>query len=170
VSRLIPLKKIEDVIQCISDYGLSDKLSLKIYGDGPQRQRLEVLVQRTGLTDHVMFMGNVIDEGEIYPELDCLIISSETEGLPMVLLEAMASGVPCISSRVGAIPDIVTASEGGFLYDTGNISQLGQHLEFICANKNMLSEKGKLGQKYVASNFSIDDVANTYQEYYGYKV
>lgn len=170
VSRLIPLKKIEDVIQCISDYGLSDKLSLKIYGDGPQRQRLEVLVQRTGLTDHVMFMGNVIDEGEIYPELDCLIISSKTEGLPMVLLEAMASGVPCISSRVGAIPDIVTASEGGFLYDTGNISQLGQHLEFICANKNMLSEKGKLGQKYVASHYSIDDVAKTYQEYYGHKV
>ena len=116
-----------------------------------------------------MFMNNVIDESKIYPELDCLIISSETEGLPMVLLEAMANGVPCISSRVGAIPDIVTASEGGFLYDTGNISQLGQHLEFICANKNILSEKGRLGQKYVADNFSIDDIAKTYQQYYGYK-
>ncbi|MBA6391086.1 glycosyltransferase family 4 protein [Colwellia sp. BRX10-3] len=169
VSRLIPLKKIEDVIQCISDYGLSEKLTLKIYGDGPQRQMLEALVQTTGLTNHVMFMNNVIDESKIYPELDCLIISSETEGLPMVLLEAMASGVPCISSRVGAIPDIVTASEGGFLYDTGNISQLGQHLEFIYANKNILSEKGRLGQKYVASHFSIDDIAKTYQQYYGYK-
>tara|TARA_B110000211_G_scaffold164576_1_gene185772 strand:+ start:4822 stop:5874 length:1053 start_codon:yes stop_codon:yes gene_type:complete len=169
VSRLIPLKRIEDVIQCISDYNLSEKLSLKIYGDGPQRKELEALVQQTGLTNHVMFMNNVIDEGKIYPELDCLIISSETEGLPMVLLEAMASGVPCISSRVGAIPDIITASEAGFLYDTGNISQLGQHLEFICANKNILSEKGKLGQKYVADNFSIDDIAKTYQQYYGYK-
>lgn len=167
VSRLIPLKKIEDLITCIGNYNLNDQIEVKIFGDGPEREALEVLVDDLNLNSSIQFMANVIDEAKIYPLIDCLVICSETEGLPMVLLESMAYGVPCISTRVGAIPDIIKASDGGFLFDTGNLAQLAEHLKFICEHKNQLAEKGLNGKKYVAQHFAIENIANAYQQYYG---
>jgi glycosyltransferase involved in cell wall biosynthesis len=167
VSRLIPLKKIEDLITCIGTYNFNDQIEVKIFGDGPERKALEALVDDLSLNDRIKFMSNVIDEAKIYPLIDCLIICSETEGLPMVLLEGMAYGVPCISTRVGAIPDIIEVSNSGFLFDTSNLLQLSEHIKLICNNKSLLAEKGLNGKDYVAKHFAIENIANAYQQYYG---
>jgi len=167
VSRLIPLKKIEDFINCMDVYNLQDQVDVKIFGDGPERQKLETLVKDLNLNDSIQFMNNVIDEALIYPLIDCLVICSETEGLPMVLLEGMAYGVPCISTRVGAIPDIIEASDGGFLFDTSNLAQLAGHIKVLSENKSVLAAKGLSGKKYIAKHFAIENIANAYQQYYG---
>jgi glycosyltransferase involved in cell wall biosynthesis len=169
VSRLIPLKKIEDLIQCVHTFNLSEHLAVKIFGDGPEKQTLEALVKELELRDCIQFMGNVIDESIIYSSIDCLVICSETEGLPMVLLESMAHGVPCISTQVGAIPDVINAGDSGFLYDVGNLEQLAHYLKIICSDKNLLAQKGLNGKNYVTQHYSIDRIAKEYQQYYGKK-
>jgi glycosyltransferase involved in cell wall biosynthesis len=166
VSRLIPLKKIEDLVKCIGEFNLHDQVDLKIFGDGPEREKLETLVNHLNLNNTIQFMNNVIDEALIYTLIDCLIICSETEGLPMVLLEGMAYGIPCISTRVGAIPDIIEASDCGFLFDTSNLAQLAEHIKVVSQNKSVLAAKGLNGKKYITKHFAIESIANIYQEYY----
>jgi len=166
VSRLIPLKKIEDLIHCIFKYKLQEHVVVKIFGDGPEKLKLELLLKKYSLEKSILFMGNVVEEDYIYPQIDCLVICSETEGLPMVLLEGMGYGIPCISTNVGAIPNIINESNAGLLFDVSDIEQLASHIKLLSAQHDTLKEKGNNGKQYVVNNYSIEVVANTYQKYY----
>ena len=86
-------------------------LVVSIIGDGRERRALERLVATHGLERIVRFHGMVPDAARLLRAFDCVTISSRTEGTPIVLLEAMAAGVPVIASRVGGIPDVVTDRE-----------------------------------------------------------
>lgn len=166
VSRLIPLKQIGHLIQCFHDYKQQANFQIKIFGDGPELDSLTEQASQLGVTEHVEFMGNKSNEQDIYPHLDCLIICSETEGLPMVLLEAMAYSIPCISTKVGAIPELLNNSESGLLYDEGNLEQLSAHLDYFANNKAQLAALGHSGRQYVEAEYSIGAVNNAYQRYY----
>ena len=91
--------------------------SLLVVGDGPERRALEALASRLGVADRVRFLGRVAHEGlaEIYGAADALVLASSREGWPNVLLEAMACGTPAIATRVGGVPEIMTAPEAGLL-------------------------------------------------------
>lgn len=166
VGRLIPLKRVEDLIHCCSKFELGNDIKIKVYGDGPEKDNLKDLSSKLRLNGTIEFMGNVSNENDIYPNFDCLIICSETEGLPMVLLEAMAYGLPCISTKVGAIPTLLNQSNSGLLYDAGNISQLAEHLSYLIENKERLRSLGQNGREFVAKEYSISEVRKSYQEYY----
>ncbi len=84
----------------------------------------------------------------------------------MVLLEAMAYSIPCISTKVGAIPELLNNSESGLLYDAGNLEQLSAHLDYFANNKAQLVALGHNGRQYVETEYSIGAVNNVYQRYY----
>jgi glycosyltransferase involved in cell wall biosynthesis len=86
-------------------------LVVSIVGEGRERRALERLVATHGLEKIVRFHGMVPDAARLVRAFDVVAISSRTEGTPVVLLEAMAGGVPVIASRVGGIPDVVTERE-----------------------------------------------------------
>jgi glycosyltransferase involved in cell wall biosynthesis len=86
-------------------------LIVSIVGDGRERRALERLVAAHGLQGIVRFHGLVPDAARLVRAFDVIAISSRTEGTPIVLLEAMAAGVPVVASRVGGIPDVVTGRE-----------------------------------------------------------
>lgn len=167
VSRLIPLKQISLLIECVKEFGLAELLEIKIFGDGPEQANLHTLVKNSGLNGCISFMGNVINEEDIYPQIDCLVICSNTEGLPMVLLEAMAYSVPCISTKVGAIPDVVAASEAGWLFNVGDKAGLAAIINNILTQPHKLIEQGEKAKSYVMQHYSIESVNQTYQQCYG---
>lgn len=90
---------------------------LHLIGDGPQRAELEALVDELGLTGHVRWWGWQKDTRPILEAMDTLVLPSHTEGLPNVVLEAMAIGLPIAATRVGAVPEVLADGECGVLLD-----------------------------------------------------
>jgi glycosyltransferase involved in cell wall biosynthesis len=119
VGNLIPLKGHDIVIRAIAR--LPDA-QLLIAGQGPERQRLELLATSIGIGDRIRFVGHLAqpDLRSLYSAADCLVLASEREGCPNVLLEAMACGTPVVATRVGGIPDIITTAAAGRLIDDRN--------------------------------------------------
>ena len=81
-------------------------------GDGPERSALQERAQQLGITDRVHWLGAVAGVGALLQAFDVIVLSSRTEGTPMILLEAMAAGVPVVSTAVGGVPDMIGPGEG----------------------------------------------------------
>ncbi len=92
----------------------------------------------------------------------CLVVPSITEGLPRVILEAMALAKPVVASRVGGIPDLVKDGATGFLFEVGSVEQLAEKLRILLSNKEMAVEMGKRGRELVQSQFSNEKYIENY--------
>lgn len=86
-----------------------------VVGDGPDRAALTAQCRALGLDDRVMFLGAVRDVAQVYRQLTCLVIPSRSEGLPNVLLEALDHDLPVVSTRVGAVPEVLTDPLAGIV-------------------------------------------------------
>ncbi|MFK7972300.1 MAG: glycosyltransferase [Bacteroidia bacterium] len=112
-ARLIPLKRVDRVIRLIGalrERGLDAQLY--IAGDGPERANLDALVEELQLSQAIHFQGLVSEMPAFYQSIHVLCLASETEDLPMVLIEAMASGRPFIASDVGGISELTAEGIG----------------------------------------------------------
>ncbi|HMO85762.1 MAG TPA: glycosyltransferase, partial [Lacipirellulaceae bacterium] len=86
-----------------------------IFGEGPLRDQLAADIRTRGLQDRVVLAGFRSDLCELLPQLDVLVLSSRTEGLPVVLLEAMAADVPVVATSVGGVPEVIEDGRCGLL-------------------------------------------------------
>jgi len=92
----------------------------------------------------------------------CLVLPSVTEGLPRVILEAMALSKPVIASRVGGIPDLVKDGLTGFLFEAGNTRELAEKLKILMSDKSMAIEMGKRGRELIQNQFSNEKYLENY--------
>jgi glycosyltransferase involved in cell wall biosynthesis len=104
---------------------------LVMVGIGPLRDELEGHAHALGIADRVHFTGLRDDVYDLLPAFDVFALSSEFEGLPIALLEAMAAGVPCVATAVGGIPEVVTDGDEGFLVTSGDTSAFTVRLEKV---------------------------------------
>jgi teichuronic acid biosynthesis glycosyltransferase TuaC len=125
VAHLIPLKGHDLVIKSLP---LLPGIRLLIAGEGPEEQRLKRLAAQTQVAERVQFLGTLTQEQlkVYYGSADALVLASSREGWPNVLLESMACGTPVIATKVGGIPEIVTAPEAGVLMAERNTEALAQ--------------------------------------------
>jgi teichuronic acid biosynthesis glycosyltransferase TuaC len=115
VGNLIPLKGIHLAIEAVA--ALPQSVTLMIAGRGPEEQKLKALCDRLGVSDRVRFLGQIphAELAQLYSAGDILVLASEREGWPNVLLEAMACGTPVVASDVWGTPEIVTTPAAGLL-------------------------------------------------------
>jgi glycosyltransferase involved in cell wall biosynthesis len=118
VGRLSPEKGVDLLLDACgalrrSGYGFS----LVVAGDGPDHAALEQQAARLGIDQRVTFLGSVRNVGSLYSAIDVLVIPSRSEGLPNVLLEALAADLPVVSTRVGAVPEVLTDPAAGVILD-----------------------------------------------------
>ena len=114
VGRLIPVKAADVFLRALAELG-DVPWSASVVGDGGERRRLEQLAARLGLRNRVAFPGSVYDAAGVFPAFDVFVLSSRTEGTPIVLFEAMAAGVPIVATRVGGVPDVVSPAEAALV-------------------------------------------------------
>ncbi len=142
------------------------KARFALIGEGPQREEWTRLVKELGIESRVSFAGVQKEMAPIYGSFSMFVLPSFNEGMPMTILEAMATGVPVIATRVGSIPRMIHHEQTGLLIDKGDGAGLQSAIERLLANPEFRKDLGGRGQAFVEKNASIEQVADQYIAHY----
>lgn len=151
--RSIPLvlQEFSDVKFVISGKGFKEK-----------EESLRNLAKQLDIEDHVTFMGYVPDEKlpNLYSASDIFVLPAIYENFPFAILEAQATGLPVISTKVGGIPEFLVDNENGFLIDPGDSAQLTQRVLALLQYPKLAKEMGMRGRKLIEEKFSWRLITN----------
>jgi glycosyltransferase involved in cell wall biosynthesis len=156
VGRLVPEKRPLDVVQALvrmRDRGVP--VSARIVGDGPLAESVRVAVIAGGLQADVELVGPQ-SEAEIPPHYawaDVLCLPSAAEGLPVVLMEALASCLPVVTTRIAAIPELVEDGTNGLLIETGDVMALTAKLSELARDPHRRVRMGRAGRDRVLQDY-----------------
>lgn len=137
-----------------------------IIGSGPEEDRLKELARKYGIEDSVCFIESVTDTRIYLAAMDIFVFPSIKEGLGLSLLEAMASGKPCLASDIGGISDIITNGENGLLFKVGDVKALGDSLTRLLDDEGLRRRLGYSAKALVGKRFSLDMMADKMVELY----
>jgi len=167
VARLDSIKNQKMMIRALKKVRQAfPETVLIIVGDGPERKNLEELASDLQLSSHVIFTGFREDAHLFYKIMDIFLLTSFSEGTAMTLLEAMATGIPCIGTDVGGNPEIIRDEESGFVIPSDDEMALAEKISALFANENQIKKMGETGRKIFEENFTADKMAESYQAMY----
>lgn len=157
VGRLSPEKGFDLLIRAVNLL-LRDGLdvTLIIAGEGGQRPALEAFVAALGLGDRVRLLGYCAKTTTLYEALDVFALSSLREGLPNVLLEAMAMEVSVVATRIAGIPRLIRHQENGLLVEAGSVEGLAEALACLLGDGPMRTRLQQAGRETVETSFSFE--------------
>ncbi len=128
-----------------------------IVGDGPEQGRLRRLASEIGLgPDAIEFKGEVTEIDQVYRDSDILILTSEFEGTPNVVLEAMSSGLPVVATRVGGVPEIIENNVMGFLIEPYHESKMAEVILRLINEPELRCRSGRAARRHIESNHALD--------------
>ncbi len=142
------------------------EITLLIAGDGPLRDSLKSEAESLGLGEHVIFLGNRLDMDEILGVLDLYVLPSLWEGLPMVLLEALAAGCPVVATDVGGVNTAIIDGKTGCLVAPGRSEELAAAVIRVLEDQTMRERFVKDGRKLFLEQFAAEIMAKRYEELY----
>ncbi len=134
-------------------------------GDGPMRADLEARVAQANLQERVSFLGLVPGASRLFSGFDGVVLSSRTEGTPMVALEAMTCGIPVVATMVGGLPDLVREG-AGYPVSPDDPAKLAVVLADLLANLDRARALGRAGRDIVVQEFSLDRWLDSHEEIY----
>ena len=160
--RLVKLKRLDRFISILGRLRAEFGLNVRGLIVGPEcgndelRPALEHQARSLGLLpDWLQFRGGVADMSSVYQQAAICVLTSDFEGTPNVLLEAMASGLPVVATRVGGVPGIVRHGETGFLLDPDDLDGLTAALVELVRNSQLRTGMGRRARTYVEENQSL---------------
>jgi glycosyltransferase involved in cell wall biosynthesis len=167
VGRLAAIKGVDRLVRAFGQMAAEGETQavLLLVGDGPDRDRLKSEARAVGIEDRVVFAGFRDDARGCYDLMDCFVLPSRSEGLPVALLEAMAAGVPALATDVGANREVLLNGEAGTLLpeDCGQWPAL---LHRAIGHDVELSRKAERGREHVAKHYSEAATAEAYERVY----
>jgi glycosyltransferase involved in cell wall biosynthesis len=110
--------------------------------------------------------GVRLDAERVLAAADAFALTSRTEGLPLVLLEAMATGLPVVTSAVGGIPDVVEHRATGLLFTAGAVGPLSRQLDWLSADGPLSRQLGRAARHHVVKHYSVERMATEYDALY----
>lgn len=165
ISNLRPVKRLVDVIKVFDIIQKELPAKLIIIGEGPDKLKAEELSANKGIEDKVIFLGNSLEINEILSFSDLFILPSEKESFGLSALEAMASGVPVISTDAGGLPEVNVDGVSGFLSSIGDIEGMAENALRILRTDEVLNSF-KENAVHIAEKFSIEKIVPLYEELY----
>ena len=169
VGRLVPEKGQSLLLEALDllSSEAARKVRLVIAGDGPDRDKLHRLAE-SGASSEIVFTGAVNQTQllSLYNDADIFCLPSLAEGLPVVLMEAMAMELPVVSTRIAGIPELVSDRQCGLLVTAGRVDQLAGALQELLEDKDLRRSLGRAGRERVMTHYDIrQSVARLHELY-----
>ncbi|MDC3214965.1 N-acetyl-alpha-D-glucosaminyl L-malate synthase BshA [Flavobacteriaceae bacterium] len=165
ISNFRPLKRINDVIDVFEQISTNVSSKLLMVGEGPEKSKAMAYVKSKGLNQKVVFLGNSNEIDKILCYSDLFLLPSEMESFGLVALEAMANGVPVISSNAGGLSEVNKHGFSGFLSDVGDVNSMAKNALELLLDEEKLNKFKKQAKKQ-AQLFNIDKVVTEYEDIY----
>ncbi|MCR5862659.1 N-acetyl-alpha-D-glucosaminyl L-malate synthase BshA [Flavobacterium sp. J372] len=165
ISNFRKVKRIPDVVKIFNEIQKVMPAKLMMVGDGPERAAAEKLCSELGISDKVIFFGNSSEIDQILCYSDLFLLPSETESFGLAALEAMACGVPVISSNSGGLPEVNKDGYSGYMADVGDVESMAKKAIAILEDDNRLYEFKSNALK-VAQEFDIKNILPMYEQLY----
>ena len=165
ISNFRKVKRIDDVVRIF--YGIQQKLPAKLImvGDGPEREIADQLCKDLGIKSKVLFLGNTSDIDRILCFTDLFLLPSASESFGLSALEAMAAGVPVVSSNTGGLPEVNEEGVSGYLCPIGDVKAMAEKAIYILEDKTRLAQFKQNARK-VAERFDEDRIVRMYEALY----
>ncbi len=159
------IKRVQDVVKIFAEVNKKVPSKLLFVGDGPERPLAEELARELGIGEEIRFVGRQEQMEDILAIADLFLLTSEYESFGLAALEAMASGVPVISSNAGGLPEINVDGVTGYLAPVGDVAQMSQRAIEILSNDEVL-EQFKNNARLHAEKFDQHNVVPIYEKLY----
>jgi glycosyltransferase involved in cell wall biosynthesis len=158
VGRLTEQKDFDTLLRAFRIHGAAvPEARLVVVGKGELREQLEALAAELQVSDRVAFLGERTDVPALMAAADALVLSSAWEGLPNVVMEAMATGLPVVATDVGGVAELVIDGETGFTVPPGSPDHLASAMTTLATYpKERRVGLGAAGQRFVRQHFSLD--------------
>ena len=165
VSNLRPVKRVLDVIRIFHKVQKEIPSKLVLVGDGPDKEKADLLAKELGVKDKVLFLGKSDEIRKILCLTDLFLLPSETESFGLAALEAMAAHTPVISSNTGGLSEVNEHGVTGFLSDVGDVDDMAKNAVFLLSDAERL-ETFKKQAFESAHQFSIESILPKYVSMY----
>ncbi|MDP4104595.1 MAG: N-acetyl-alpha-D-glucosaminyl L-malate synthase BshA [Bacillota bacterium] len=166
VSNFRPVKRVEDVVKTFAKIAKTMPAKLLLVGDGPEVSKVSKLVNKLGLNNRVLFLGRQENLEELYSISDLMLLLSEKESFGLVLLEAMACGVPCIGTNVGGIPEVIEEGKTGFICNLGDIEDIAAKAIYLLTEQELHKKFSEMAIETVRSKFHAETIVKQYEQLY----
>ncbi|TDO13608.1 N-acetyl-alpha-D-glucosaminyl L-malate synthase BshA [Bacillus subtilis] len=166
VSNFRKVKRVQDVIRVFRNIAGKTKAKLLLVGDGPEKSTACELVRKYGLENQVLMLGNQDRVEELYSISDLKLLLSEKESFGLVLLEAMACGVPCIGTNIGGIPEVIKNNVSGFLVDVGDVAVATASAMRILEDEQLSKRFTEAAMEMLKNEFSSQKIVSQYEQIY----
>lgn len=150
----------------LSKFGID--INLRLAGEGLERSHLLELSESQGIGDRVHLLGQIADVSGFLQRLDIFVLPSDSEAHPNALLEAMSCGLPCISTHVGGVPEMLEWGRCGHLVQAGDLDGLIEAIRQLANDPVGRKTLGNAALKRVSANYSLDQMVNHYAKLYGW--
>jgi glycosyltransferase involved in cell wall biosynthesis len=163
VGRLWPQKRVDDLIWAADILRLAEwPIEVVIVGDGPRRAALERFVENMKEQDAVLFLGQRSDARRLIAGFDALVLPSDFEGMPNVVLEAMAAGTPVVASRIPGTTEVIADNETGLLFEAKRQSDLARKIQRLLEEPGLGARLAENAKKVVAEEFTVEAMTKGY--------
>jgi len=167
VGRLTDVKNQQFLLRiALRLQALGLDFELRFAGDGPLRQALEEQARILSVESKVKFLGSVSDMAAVYGDADIFVLPSLYEGLPIALLEAMASALPVVASAVGGVPDVIHDGRTGILLPPGDESAWATVIHQLATSPELRKKLGSAAREEVVARYDIGSTTRAYLELY----
>lgn len=168
VGRLVDLKGVPTLLEALGNLlPVVPEIRALVVGSGPELGRLQDCVANSAaLRGRVMFVGARDDVADLLKAMDIFVLPSLMEGMSNTILEAMATGVPVIATRVGGNPEIVTDAVAGYLFEPGDAVDLSKKLATLLLDRGLRGSIGHEARKRILKDFSLEVMLTRYRELY----
>ena len=165
ISNFRPVKRVLDVIHIFSMIREEMPAKLLMVGDGPQRDEAEKISRKLKLNTDVKFLGKTADISRLLAISNLFLLPSEKESFGLVALEAMAAGLPVISSNIGGLSKVNIDGETGYTSSVGDLNKMSDDAVKILTNKSLFISMSKNAKEY-AKKYDLKKILPLYEEAY----